>query len=155
MRVVLLICTLLGSAANRQTLSGQFAGRRQLGISIESPVPRTEARRSLKALNRGTHWKEGALLVGLPTAVATYFFVQGSTGESGNALLNGLILGAAGAALGGLIGSFFPKSGDDNASAGGALTPSGGPARFEGATDCSGGPHWGFITRQCSRRARR
>ncbi len=64
---------------------------------------------------RDTYWKEGALLLGIPAAVATFLFVNGSNGETGNAVLDGLVLGAVGAAVGGLVGWFFAKKGAEAA----------------------------------------
>lgn len=117
MRILHLFWVLFSFALPVGTASGQFTERLRLGISSDPSVPLAGGPTILAMMRKGTYWKEGALLVGVPAAVATYFFVQGSTDETGNAILDGLILGAVGAALGGLMGSFFPKSNDDRQSA--------------------------------------
>ena len=111
---------LLAFAVPARTVSGQFSDRLRLGIRSNASGPLAGGPTTLAVMRKGTYWKEGAMVVGVPAAVATYFFVQGSTDETGNAILDGLILGAVGAALGGLIGSFFPKSHESRQSASGA-----------------------------------
>ncbi len=105
------LMTITALTVSAGQLPAQQVSSLRVGISAPTTTSAEPMHRHLVTERRsnGTYWKEGALILGIPTAIGSYLFFGGMADDKSLGLATGLFHGAIAGATGAFIGWFFPK----------------------------------------------